>query len=134
MAKLDRFEDFEIWKHARLIMNRVYDMSSIGEFARDYALKGQIRDAVISIMSNIGEGHERDGNKERINFLSYAKGSTGEVRCQLYVALDIKYITQKEFDELYAMLMAESRMLSGLMNYLKKSAFKGRKYKEDDGR
>jgi four helix bundle protein len=66
MAKLEKFEDFDVWQKGRIIADKVYDLSSKGGFADDYALKNQIRDATISITSNIAEGHERDGNKERI--------------------------------------------------------------------
>ncbi len=77
MAKLEKIEDFEAWKKARQITNRVYDLSGKGEFYKDCHLRGKMRDACISIMSNISEGHERDGDKERTNFLSYAKVSAG---------------------------------------------------------
>ena len=84
MARIERFEDIEGWKLARRVANRVYDISDVGRFSKDFALVNQIRRASISIMSNIAEGFERDGNKEFLQFLSVAKGSCGEVRAQLY--------------------------------------------------
>lgn len=81
-------------------------------------------------MSNIAEGFERGGDKEFIQFLSTAKGSCGEVRSQLYAALDESYLTQSEFDELSKLCVEVSRMISGLMTYLRRSELRGNKFKE----
>jgi four helix bundle protein len=97
MATIERFEDIKAWKVARESTRLVYGLSSAGEFKRDFALRNQIRRSAISIMSNIAEGFEREGNKEFLNFLSVAKGSCAECRAQLYVALDVGYITQADF-------------------------------------
>jgi four helix bundle protein len=83
MSRIERFEDLEAWKLARCFANLIYKASSIGDFARDFALRDQIRRASISVVSNIAEGFERDGDKEFIQFLFMAKGSCGEVRAQL---------------------------------------------------
>lgn len=99
MSKITRFEDIEAWKAARRLLNRVYELSDVGAFRRDFALRDQVRRAAISVLSNIAEGFERDGNKEFLQFLSHAKGSVGELRAQLYVALDRKYIDQSQFDD-----------------------------------
>jgi four helix bundle protein len=88
MSTIKRFEDIEAWQRAREIAKNIYRITSSGEFSRDYGLKDQIRRSSVSIMSNIAEGFERDGNKEFIYFLSLAKGSCGEAASQLYVALD----------------------------------------------
>lgn len=130
MAGIGTFEDTELWKKGRIIVNKIYDYSSTGEFAKDFAMKNQIRDAAISIISNIAEGFERDGDKENLQFISYAKGSAGEVRSQLHIAFDRKYITKQQFEETQAMLLEESRMCSGFMKYLRSSRFQGRKRKE----
>jgi four helix bundle protein len=129
MAAIERFEDLEAWRISREITKEVYRISKNDLFIRDYGLRDQICRASVSIMSNIAEGFERDGDKEFVNFLSIAKGSAGEVRSQLYVALDQNYISEKEFDSLYAKTTESSRIISGLIKYLKQSDLKGRKFK-----
>jgi four helix bundle protein len=128
MATIQKFEDIEAWKLARKATKRIYEISSNERFSRDFALVNQIRRAAISIQSNIAEGFERDGNKEFLQFLAIAKGSCGEVRSQLYVALDQGFIDQITFDEIARTLMETSRMISGLMKYLRQSEARGRKY------
>jgi len=129
MAKIEKFEDIEAWKAAREITNLIYQVSSNGNFGKDFALVNQIRRASISIISNIAEGFERNGDREFIQFLTIAKGSCGEVRAQLYIALDQNYIDEKQFIFITGKLIEISRMLSGLMKYLQQSEFKGSKFK-----
>jgi four helix bundle protein len=129
MATLKRFEDVEAWKKARVLTRSVYEATASGSFARDYALRDQIRRASCSIMSNIAEGFERGGDKEFRQFLALAKGSAGESRSQLYVALDAGYINQEQFDALYDLMLETSRLISGFIKYLGDSAYKGNKYK-----
>src|SRR5437773_8960599 len=129
MATITRFEDIEAWKKGRELRKAVYAHSKRGEFAKDFALKDQIRRAALSVTSNIAEGFERDGNKEFRQFLSNAKGSCGEVRDQLYTALDEKYVSQQQFDELYQLASETSRLISGLMKYLQQSELRGSKFK-----
>ena len=93
MAKIERFEDIEAWKRSRALTKKVYDCTKQRGFEKDFGLKDQIRRSSVSTMSNIAEGFERGGNQEFIQFLATAKGSSGEVRSQLYVALDQGYIT-----------------------------------------
>lgn len=90
MSKIEKFEDIEAWKMAREITQIIYQISLSGNFSKDFALVNQIRRASVSILSNIAEGFERNGDKEFIQFLTIAKGSCGEVRAKLYVALDQK--------------------------------------------
>lgn len=90
-----RFEEMPVWQHARALTSAVYSLTSVGHFQRDFGLKDQIRRCAVSVMSNTSEGYEWLSKKECIVFLGYAKGSIGEVRSQLYVALDQQYITQK---------------------------------------
>ena len=129
MATIHRFEDIEAWKKGRELRKAVYHQSKCGEFARDFALKDQIRRAAISVTSNIAEGFERGGNREFLQFLSTAKGSCGEVRDQLYVALDEAYITESEFKVLQESCFEVGRLIAGFMNYLAKTEIRGQKFK-----
>jgi four helix bundle protein len=129
MPTFKRFEDIEAWQKARNLTEDIYTNSKEEQFYKDFGLRRQIREASVSIMSNIAEGFERGGTKEFVQFLSVAKGSSGELRSQLYVALDQGYITKEKFDQLCAAAIETSRMISGLINYLRKSKMKGIKYK-----
>ena len=129
MGTIERFEDLEAWKLARELTGLVYGCSGTGNSGRDFALRDQIRRASISIVSNIAEGFERDGDKEFIQFLSMAKGSCAEVRAQLYLALDQQYISEALFHELTTKAIQLSRVISGLIRYLQQSQLSGKKYK-----
>ena len=94
-----------------------------------FGLKGQIRRAAVSVLSNIAEGFEREGNNEFCHFLTMAKGSCGEVRAQLYVALDQRYITTEQFNVAARQAVEVSRMISGLIKRLHQSELRGPKYK-----
>ena len=85
--------------------------------------------ASVSICSNIAEGFERSGNKEFVNFLWIAKGSTGEVLSQLYIAKDCGYIDDVAFGNIQERLQLISAMLYNLIRSLKTSAVKGERYK-----
>jgi four helix bundle protein len=129
MAKISRFEDIESWKRARMLTNEIYTITSSGTFSRDFALRDQIRRAAISILSNIAEGFERGGDNEFLQFLSVAKGSCGEARAQLYVALDQAYISPAQFETLSKTANDVSQLISGLMKYLRQSNLRGSKYR-----
>ncbi len=129
MPAFQKFEDIEAWQKARELAQEVYRISSDGVFSRDFGLRDQMRRASVSIMSNIAEGFERSGTGELMQFLSMAKGSTGEVKSQLYVAHDQKYINQELFDKLFNSSCEISKMINGLMNYIRSSKIKGIKYK-----
>jgi len=96
MASFRTFEEIEAWKKSRELVRAIYQATSLGAFSTDYGLRDQIRRASVSIMSNIAEGFEREGTREFVQFLSMAKASAGEVRSQLYVALDQGYIGQMQ--------------------------------------
>ena len=129
MATFRSFEEIDAWKKARELVREINLMTKAGNVSRDFILRDQIRRASLSVMSNIAEGYERGGNKEFIQFLSVAKGSAGEVRAQLYAALDQGYITQHQFARLSSLAAEISQMISGLMGYLKQSDRKGVKFK-----
>ena len=129
MGTIKKFEDLKIWAHARALVQEIYSVTNKGQFSKDFGLRDQIRRASVSIMSNIAEGYERDGTAEFIQFLSIAKGSAGEVRCHLYIARDQNYLSQETFDQLRAMATDVSKLISGLMTYLRKAKMKGNKFK-----
>ncbi|HDY88283.1 MAG TPA: four helix bundle protein [bacterium] len=129
MSEIQQFEDLDTWQKAREFTRIIYEISSSGKFAKDVGLRDQIRRSSVSVLSNISEGFERGGNKEFIHFLSIAKGSCGEIRAQLYIALDQEYITEEVFQNSSDKALELSRMISGFIKYLKDSPLKGNKYK-----
>jgi four helix bundle protein len=128
MAKINSFEDIQSWQKARELNKEIYKVSNSGSFCKDFGLRDQIRRASVSVVSNIAEGFERDGSKEFKQFLSIAKGSAGEVRAQLYVALDLEYITNTEFEKLNILVIETSKLISGFIKYLKDSELRGAKF------
>ena len=132
MATFKTFEEIDAWQKSRELTKEIYRITRQRDFARDFGLRDQIRRASVSIMSNIAEGFERSGTGEFAQFLSTAKGSAGEVRAQLYVALDQEYLPREAFDTLSANAAQISRMISGLMKYLRQSGIKGTKFKKFD--
>ena len=132
--KIESFEDIASWKEARALTNSIYRHTKRGDFARDYALRDQIRRASTSIMSNIAEGFERGGDKEFLQFLSTAKGSCGEVRSHLYVALDQEYITPNDFAQLREATVNIGRLIGGFMKYLQGSPLRGSKYSQESSK
>ena len=129
MPRIQRFEDFEAWQKARQLTNVLYGLTSNGLFARDFVLRDQVRRAAVSVMANIAEGYERGGDKEFVQFLSVAKGSCGELRSHLCVALDQRYLTEEQHRVACDKAMEVSRLLSGLIRYLRQSPMRGSKYK-----
>jgi four helix bundle protein len=119
MANFERFEDIVAWQKARLLVGEVYRVTADGRFTKDYGLRDQIRRASVSIMLNIAEGFARRTNKEFGQFLFIAHGSTAEVQSALYIALDQKYIGQETFESLFANCTEISKMISGLLKYLR---------------
>ncbi len=129
MGKIQKFEDILAWQKARELTKEVYAHSKTRAFAKDFGLKDQIQRASVSIMGNVAEGYDRGGDKEFIQFLSVSKGSCGEVKSHLYVALDQQYINSTQFDQLYNSADEVGRLLGGFMAYLKQSDMRGRKFK-----
>lgn len=128
--KVERFEDLVIWQQARKLSKEVYEITRSGDFRYDSRFVQQIRAAVGSVMDNIAEGFERDGNKEFVQFLYIAKGSCGEVRSQLYRAFDAQFINEETFTR---MLNESLSLNKGILNFiksLKSSAVKGTKFQK----
>ena len=114
MPTITRFEEIEAWKTARELTRMVYSLTEQGSFARDFGLKNQIQRAAVSVMSNIAEGFESRTQAQLLDYLGHAKASAGEVRCQLYVASDLQYINQDQFNRVFDLADKSSRRLPGL--------------------
>jgi four helix bundle protein len=129
MATIKRFEDLELWQTARELAKKVKMFTETELFSRDFRFRDQTNASAGSVMDNIAEGFERSGRLEFVNFLSIAKGSTGEVRSQLYRAIDYNYLKEdvlpliREYESL-------ASKISGFINYLNRSVHKGQKFKE----
>ena len=129
MGKIESFEDIEAWQLAREICNDVYHLIETTSLGRNFALRDQMDRCSGSVMDNIAEGFERNGNKEFIQFLSIAKASCGELRSQLYRTFDRKYIDEETFEHLKQKVTVEGKKIGAFINYLSKSDYKGYKYK-----
>ncbi len=121
MAAFKKFEEINAWKKSYEVTVAIYNLTSDGNFARDFGLRDQIRRASVSIMANIAEGHGRKSNLEFANFLNVARGSAAEVQSHLHVARGIGYIDNAEFDSLYSKVTEISRMLLSLAQYLREN-------------
>ena len=129
MSTINKFEDIISWQHARELNKVIGALIDEERFKKNFRLIGQIEGSAGSIMDNIAEGFERNGNKEFKQFLYIAKGSCGELRSQLYRALDRNYINPNEFDSIFAQSIKISSYIQKLINYLENSELKGSKYK-----
>ena len=115
---ITKFQEIEAWKKARELARLIYAITNQSVFSKDYALKDQMRRAVVSIMSNIAEGFERGGTIEFRRFLNIAKGSTGEIQSQSYITLDADFIDQKQFDSIFQMSMDVGNLIGRFIKYL----------------
>ena len=112
--KVEKFEDLVAWQKARELTKQIYEITKQGAFSKDYGLCDQIRRATVSVMSNLAEGFERGSSSEFHQFIVIAKASCAEVRSQLYVAYDVGYITQHQFDDVTKLAEEVSRIIGGL--------------------
>lgn len=118
MATFKRFEDILAWQKARKLTQMAYEATAGTQFSKDFGLRSQIQRACVSIMANIAEGSARRSDKDFASFLNIARASAAEAQSHLYVALDLNYIDQVTFDDLYAGLNEISRMLISLSKHL----------------
>ena len=128
MATIKRFYDLEAWKKARILNREIYKMTRSEIFRKDFVLVDQTRRASISIMANLSEGFGRKGNKEFLQFISIAEGSLCELQSHLFVSLDTEYISQSDFEKLFALTEETQRIINGLAEYLRSSELKGTKF------
>jgi four helix bundle protein len=120
-----RFEDLAFWQQGRELTKAIYALTQKDGFAKDYGLKDQIQRAAVSVMSNIAEGFSRGTNVEFLQFLFIAKGSLSEVQSQLYVALDLAYITQDEFRQVYAKADQVAKTMNAFIQSVKRTGRSG---------
>ena len=128
MATITKFEDLEIWQEARKLAKEVFILSKETDLKTDFRFKEQIKASSGSVMDNIAEGFERDGNLEFRQFLSVAKGSAGETRSQIYRLYDCEYISDEQFKELKNKYEKLSGKIKNFITYLNKKDFKGNKF------
>ena len=121
MAGFKKFEEIMAWQKARKTTKRIYEITLDTKFAKDFGLRDQIRRSCVSIMANIAEGQGRNSDKEFANFLNIAHGSIAETQSHLYIALDLSYLNQNDFDEIYNLLDEVARMTMSLMKHLRKT-------------
>ena len=119
MAKIERFEDLDLWKEAIVIGVEIYTLTSVGKLEKDYSSKDQLRRAAISISNNIAEGFEYNNNKSFIKFLGYSKGSAGELRSNLFVLKEAQAISNDDYKSLETKLLSISKNIGGFIKYLK---------------
>ena len=129
MPTVQRFEDLDIWILARQLSHHIYALTFLEPLASDFRLKHQMRGSSGSVMDNIAEGFERGSRLEFINSLTTAKGEIGELKSQLYRALDNYYLLQEKFNELYNKANLLTKKITSLITYLNKSKVKGQKFK-----
>ena len=118
MSVITRFKEIQAWQTARQLTNFVYNLTGQSVLAKDFGLKDQIRRAAVSVMSNIAEGYESWTDTQFINYLGTARASAGEVRAQLYIALDQKYIAPEQFQDAYELADKASRQIANFIKYL----------------
>ncbi|HEX9333899.1 MAG TPA: four helix bundle protein [Anaerolineales bacterium] len=118
MSTTTRFEEIEAWKTARELTRMIYSLTDQGQFAKDFGLRNQIQRATVSVMSNIAEGFESRTQAQFLEYLGHSKASAGEGRCQLYIAMDLKYLTQEQFNQVFDLADKSSRQLARFMDYL----------------
>lgn len=123
--KYERFEDIPIWKEGMRLSREVYKLTKIPPFSRDFGLKDQLQRAMVSISSNIAEGFELNNNNEFIKYLGYSKGSTGEARTQLYIAIDLDYVEKSRSLQLLKRLNELNSRIGGFISYLKSCKHSG---------
>lgn len=118
--RINRFEDLTVWQKSLKLTKEIYNITSKGKFARDFSLRDQIRRAIISVSSNIVEGFERNNNNEFVRFLKISKGSAGEVRNQLYIAISMDYVSKRKFSKLNQEFIDLGNQIGKFITYLVK--------------
>ena len=121
MPRIEKFEDLEAWKEARVLTCEIYRITALGRLSSDYGVKDQLQRAAVSVMSNIAEGFEGRTDPDKIRYLTIARGSCSEVRSLLYVCFDSKYIDENTFAEICSRCVVTGKLISGLIRALRAS-------------
>jgi four helix bundle protein len=119
--KIENFEDLRVWQRGIELTKQIYLTTSQGEISKDFGLKNQLRRAAVSVPTNIAEGFERRSRKEYVNFLNIAKGSAGEIRSLLRIAIEVGYLEEKTYLQLYSQAKELSRMLASQIKAINQS-------------
>ncbi|MDD5014996.1 MAG: four helix bundle protein [Atribacterota bacterium] len=119
MATIKSFEELPVWKDARKFANKIYNLTKKFPKEESYGLTSQITRATVSVGSNIAEGFDRYSKKDFIKFLIIARGSISEIQNDLYIALDLRYINQNDFQEAYTLAKELGKQINGFIKYLK---------------
>jgi four helix bundle protein len=118
--KIKRFEELECWKEARELNRMIYSLAQRAQFSKDFRLSGQTTGASISVMNNICEGFDAGSTNEFIRFLFYSRRSCSELQNCLYIASDLEYIGEDEFQKTYQHCEKVRQIIDGLIRYLRK--------------
>lgn len=133
MGTIYRFEDLPVWQQSRSLCNTVYRVINKNPlFANDFRFRDQVKASAGSVMDNIAEGFERSSRLEFVNFLSIAKGSTGEIRSQLYRAIDNNYADRIEVITMIDEYEKLAKEIAGFITYLNQTSVRGQKFRNRD--
>lgn len=119
MAKIERFEELDCWKEARVLVKLIYQECDRGKLARDFDTKSQLKRAALSIMNNIAEGFARKSNKEFIRFLDFSNASAAEVKSMLYILEDVNYLEARIIEDYHNRVDTTRKLILGLIRYLR---------------
>jgi len=121
MTTIKNFEELKAWQKARELAGNIYELTRRDKFSRDFGLRDQIQRAASSAMHNIAEGFESGSDPEFVRFLKMSRRSAGEVQSQLYLAVDLDYITEEERRKAHNLATEVKKLINGMMTYLRKS-------------
>ena len=113
------FEKLQIWNDARKLVKEVYKITANFPREEQFGLINQLRRAAVSILLNLAEGANRSSKKEKIRFYEMSHTSLDEVVAGFYVALDLEYINQSDFDKIYQLLRVQAARTVALKNSIK---------------
>lgn len=118
--KIRSHRDLDVWKHGRALVKEIYQLTESFPKHQNYRLADQIQRAVVSVPSNIAEGHSRKMTRDYMRFVGIASGSLAEVETQLFLAYDLGYVSKEQIEPLLEEVNTLERMLNALYNALKR--------------